>query len=179
MRTQVAARRYATALYEEARAAGSLSSVIEKLDSVAALADTSKDFGVFVKNPVISKEDKAAVISSLNDKGMLDGFTCSFLVMLAMKNRLELLDEITGYLKTLAMEEKGEAVAEVTSASELSADAVKKLEEALSGITGKKITVVVTVDKNILGGVVAQVGSTLYDASIQGQINKIRDRLIS
>ncbi len=179
MRTQVAARRYATALYEEARAAGSLSSVIEKLDSVAALADTSKDFGVFVKNPVISKEDKAAVISSLNDKGMLDGFTCSFLVMLAMKNRLELLDEITGYLKTLAMEEKGEAVAEVTSASELSADAVKKLEEALSGITGKKITVVVTVDKNILGGVVAKVGSTLYDASIQGQINKIRDRLIS
>ena len=155
MRTQVAARRYATALYEEARAAGSLSSVIEKLDSVAALADTSKDFGVFVKNPVISKEDKAAVISSLNDKGMLDGFTSSFLVMLAMKNRLELLDEITGYLKTLAMEEKGEAVAEVTSASELSADAVKKLEEALSGITGKKITVVVTVDKNILGGVVA------------------------
>lgn len=179
MRTQVAARRYATALYEEARAAGSLSSVIEKLDSVAALADTSKDFGVFVKNPVISKEDKAAVISSLNDKGMLDGFTCSFLVMLAMKNRLELIDEITGYLKTLAMEEKGEAVAEVTSASELSADAVKKLEEALSGITGKKITVVVTVDKNILGGVVAKVGSTLYDASIQGQINKIRDRLIS
>jgi F-type H+-transporting ATPase subunit delta len=179
VRTQVAARRYATALYEEARAAGSLSSVIEKLDSVAALADTSKDFGVFVKNPVISKEDKAAVISSLNDKGMLDGFTCSFLVMLAMKNRLELLDEITGYLKTLAMEEKGEAVAEVTSASELSADAVKKLEEALSGITGKKITVVVTVDKNILGGVVAKVGSTLYDASIQGQINKIRDRLIS
>jgi F-type H+-transporting ATPase subunit delta len=179
VRTQVAARRYATALYEEARAAGSLSSVIEKLDSVAALADTSKDFGVFVKNPVISKEDKAAVISSLNDKGVLDGFTCSFLVMLAMKNRLELLDEITGYLKTLAMEEKGEAVAEVTSASELSADAVKKLEEALSGITGKKITVVVTVDKNILGGVVAKVGSTLYDASIQGQINKIRDRLIS
>lgn len=179
MRTQVAARRYATALYEEARAAGSLSSVIEKLDSVAALADTSKDFGVFVKNPVISKEDKAAVISSLNDKGVLDGFTCSFLVMLAMKNRLELLDEITGYLKTLAMEEKGEAVAEVTSASELSADAVKKLEEALSGITGKKITVVVTVDKSILGGVVAKVGSTLYDASIQGQINKIRDRLIS
>jgi F-type H+-transporting ATPase subunit delta len=179
VRTQVAARRYATALYEEARAAGSLSSVIEKLDSVAALADTSKDFGVFVKNPVISKEDKAAVISSLNDKGMLDGFTCSFLVMLAMKNRLELIDEITGYLKTLAMEEKGEAVAEVTSASELSADAVKKLEEALSGITGKKITVVVTVDKNILGGVVAKVGSTLYDASIQGQINKIRDRLIS
>jgi F-type H+-transporting ATPase subunit delta len=179
VRTQVAARRYATALYEEARAAGSLSSVIEKLDSVAALADTSKDFGVFVKNPVISKEDKAAVISSLNDKGVLDGFTCSFLVMLAMKNRLELLDEITGYLKTLAMEEKGEAVAEVTSASELSADAVKKLEEALSGITGKKITVVVTVDKSILGGVVAKVGSTLYDASIQGQINKIRDRLIS
>ena len=85
----------------------------------------------------------------------------------------------TGYLKTLAMEEKGEAVAEVTSAAELSADAVKNLEDALSTITGKKITAVVTVDKSILGGVVAKVGSTLYDASIQGQINKIRDRLIS
>ncbi|WP_265821276.1 ATP synthase F1 subunit delta [Geovibrio ferrireducens] len=179
MRTQVAARRYASALYEEARSAGSLSSVIEKLDAVAALAGDSKDFGVFVKNPVISKEDKATVIRSLNDKGMLDGFTSSFLVMLAMKNRLELLDEISGYLKTLAMEEKGEAVAEVTSATELSGDAVKSLEEALSKITGKKITAVVTVDKSILGGVVAKVGSTLYDASIRGQINKIRDRLIS
>ncbi|WP_164885333.1 ATP synthase F1 subunit delta [Geovibrio thiophilus] len=179
MRTQVAARRYASALYEEARAAGSISSVIEKLDAVTSLADDSKDFGVFVKNPVISKEDKAAVISRLNDKGMLDKFTGSFLVMLAMKNRLELLDEITGYLKTLAMEEKGEAVAEVTSAAELNAEAVKNLEEALSKITGKKITAVVTVDKSILGGVVAKIGSTLYDASIKGQINKIRDRLIS
>lgn len=179
MRTQVAAKRYASALYEEARAADGLSSVIEKLTNVTALAAGSEQFSVVVNSPVISKEDKAAVLGKLNDAGLVDKFTGQFLIMLAKKNRLDLLGEIVAHLNELLMKDKNEAVAEVVSAAKLSDAEVAEISSVLSNLTGKKISVNATVDEKILGGFVAKIGSTLYDASILGQLNQIRDRLIS
>lgn len=179
MRTQVAAKRYASALYAEAKAAGCLSSVVEKLEGFALLERESNDFNAFIKNPVISKEDKAKVITALGEKGILDKFTCTFLVMLARKNRLELLGGITECLKEFTMDERGEAIAEVVSAVELSPSLINEVEAALGALTGRKITAEVVVDKSIIGGITAKVGSTLYDASVLGQFNKLRDRLIS
>jgi F-type H+-transporting ATPase subunit delta len=67
--------------------------------------------------------------------------------------------------------------AEVTSAEPLSADRVQAIEQRLAALTGKRVSMKTTVDKGIIGGVVARVGSTVYDASIATQLKKIRERL--
>ncbi len=67
--------------------------------------------------------------------------------------------------------------AEVTSAEPLSHDRVQAIEQRLAAVTGKRVSMTTKVDKDIIGGVVARVGSTVYDASIATQLKKIRERL--
>ncbi len=67
--------------------------------------------------------------------------------------------------------------AEVTSAEPLSNDRIQAIEQRLATVTGKRVSMTTRVDKDIIGGVVARVGSTVYDASIATQLKKIRERL--
>ena len=67
--------------------------------------------------------------------------------------------------------------AEVTSAEPLSDDRIQAIEQRLAAVTGKRVSMTTKVDKDIIGGVVARVGSTVYDASIATQLKKIRERL--
>ena len=67
--------------------------------------------------------------------------------------------------------------AEVTSAEPLSDERIQAIEQRLATVTGKRVSMTTKVDKDIIGGVVARVGSTIYDASIATQLKKIRERL--
>ena len=67
--------------------------------------------------------------------------------------------------------------AEVTSAEPLSNDRMQAIEQRLATLTGKRVSMKTKVDKEIIGGVVARVGGTVYDASIATQLKKIRERL--
>jgi F-type H+-transporting ATPase subunit delta len=67
--------------------------------------------------------------------------------------------------------------AEVTSVSELAAARIEAIKKRLAEVTGKSVSMVTKVDQEILGGMVARVGSTVYDASIATQLRKIRERL--
>ena len=63
--------------------------------------------------------------------------------------------------------------AEVTSAEPLSPERIDAIEQRLAAVTGKRVSMKTKVDKDIIGGVVARVGSTVYDASIATQLKKI------
>ena len=68
--------------------------------------------------------------------------------------------------------------AEVTSAAPLSPEKTKALEDSLSKVTGKKIDLSVSVDPELLGGVVARIGSTVYDGSVKTQLERMRQQLV-
>ena len=67
--------------------------------------------------------------------------------------------------------------AEVTSAEPLTGDRIQAIEQRLATVTGKRVSMTTRVDHEIIGGVIARVGSTVYDASIATQLKKIRERL--
>jgi F-type H+-transporting ATPase subunit delta len=66
----------------------------------------------------------------------------------------------------------------VTSAVPLAAARVKKLEQELAGLTGRRVVMSAGVDPSIVGGVVARIGSTVWDGSVRRQLEKIRERLV-
>ena len=68
--------------------------------------------------------------------------------------------------------------AEVTSAAPLSPEKTKALEDSLSKVTGKKVELSVSVDPELLGGVVAKIGSTVYDGSVKTQLERMRQELV-
>jgi F-type H+-transporting ATPase subunit delta len=69
--------------------------------------------------------------------------------------------------------------ARVTSAAPLPADRVAQLERELAALTGRKVVMSADVDPAILGGVVARIGSTVWDGSVKRQLEKIRERLVA
>ncbi|ADD67660.1 ATP synthase F1, delta subunit [Denitrovibrio acetiphilus DSM 12809] len=178
MKENIIASRYAQALFSEAKSDGKAEDVIAQLSAISALYDASEDFKVLVKNPLIKKEAKQSVIDELKNRGALDEFLYKFLTLLVSKNRLSLLHLIAEQVIAMDMKDKGKAEAFVTVASPLDDASKSSLNDVLSKLTGKKITIRETVDASILGGVIAQVESSLYDASVKGQLNKIKEQLI-
>jgi F-type H+-transporting ATPase subunit delta len=108
------------------------------------------------------------------------GFTpivSKLLILLADRDRLSLLDDIAASYHDLLADRQNVVRAEVTSAEPLSTDRLQAIEQRLATMTGKRVSMTAKVDKGIIGGVVARVGSTVYDASIATQLKKIRERL--
>jgi F-type H+-transporting ATPase subunit delta len=99
------------------------------------------------------------------------------LVLLADRDRLQLLKDVSVTYGDLLADRQNVVRAEVTSAEPLSPDRIQAIETRLAAVTGKRVAMKTKVDKDIIGGVVARVGSTVYDASIATQLKKIRDRL--
>ena len=178
MKENIVAGRYAEALFQEAKSENKLEQVISQLTNIGNLYDTVSDFKILVKSPLIKKEDKQAVIDVLKSKGVVDDFFYKFLTLLVTKNRLSLLELISKEVASMDRKAKGEAEAFVTVAAPLDEASKQALKQTLDKITGKKITLKEKVDSTILGGVVAQVESSLYDASVRGQLNKIKEQLV-
>lgn len=178
MKENIVAGRYAQALFGEAKAGGQTQDAINQLVALSELYEASEDFKILVKNPLISKADKQAVVDSLKAKGVLDEFMYRFVTLLVQKNRLSALNLIAEQVIAMDMRDKGEAEAVVTVAAGMDEASKKTLNDVLNTITGKKITIKEQVDPSIIGGVVAQVESSLYDASVKGQLNKIKEQLI-
>lgn len=178
MKENIVAARYADALFQEAKAENKLEQVIAQLSAVSAASEQSADFKTLIKSPLIGKTEKQAVVDVLKSKGMIDEFLYKFLKLLVSKNRLSLLELISSEIKAMDRKAKGEAEAVITVATAMDEASKGTLKAVLDKITGKKITITENVDPSILGGVIAQVESSLYDASVRGQLNKIKEQLV-
>jgi F-type H+-transporting ATPase subunit delta len=103
--------------------------------------------------------------------------TINLVSMLVGAGRGSQIGPISDDLVRQAAQARGQAVAEVRSAVALNDDQRDRLRSALSSATGMNIDVVVVVDPDILGGVVAQVGDTVFDGSVRTRLEKMKERL--
>ena len=99
------------------------------------------------------------------------------LILLADRDRLMLLKDISATYHDILADRQNVVRAEVTSAEPLSPERLRSIEQRLAAVTGKRVSMTTKVDKDIIGGVVARVGGTVYDASIATQLKRIRERL--
>jgi F-type H+-transporting ATPase subunit delta len=98
--------------------------------------------------------------------------------LLAERDRLGQLDELlTVYRERLLSRQRIER-AEVRSATALSPEVTAALEQRLSAVTGNTVKVAATVDPTLIGGVMAKVGSTVYDGTVKTQLEKLRKQLV-
>ena len=94
------------------------------------------------------------------------------LILLADRDRLVLLKDVSATYRGFLADRQNVVHAEVTSAEPLSDERIQAIEQRLATVTGKRVSMTTRVDKDIIGGVVARVGSTVYDASIATQLKK-------
>jgi F-type H+-transporting ATPase subunit delta len=167
------AERYAAALFELAEQNAALEKVEADLKALKAMIVSSRDLQTVLKSPVIARGHQGAAVAALADKAGWNDLTKKFLGLLAKNRRLFALPGvIDAFLARLAAH-RGEVTAQVTSATALTATQKKSLAAALKKTVGKDVLLDLVVDPQLLGGMVAKVGSRMIDASLKTKLQQL------
>lgn len=165
--------RYATALFELAKEAKAVAAVEASLATVRQALTDSADFKALTTSPLIGRVDAANGVAAVAGVLKLDATTTSFLGVLAHNRRLNQLPAIIRAFRGLASRWRGETTAEVTSAHPLNDAQVAELKQQLRQRVGSEVSVELTTDPALLGGLVVRIGSQMIDSSIRTRLNTL------
>lgn len=179
MSSRTSAARYARALFDVARAESDPGKVQQDLSAVLAAIDGSAELSAVLTNRSVPETARRAVIVAVAEKVGAAPVVVKLLALLAERRRLDLLPDVAAVYGERLLEFQNVLQAEVRTAAPLAPEAARALEASLARATGKQIAMRVTVDRSLLGGVVARVGSTVYDGSVRTQLKKMRDQLVA
>jgi len=172
------ARRYAKALVDVAAASNELEAVRQELSSFADLLREHRELRQFLVNPSVLRRDKVRVLDEVVTRLALRPLTRSFLRILLEAGRLPALESVLRAYEALVDERLGRLKAMVTTAGPLEAGAQERLRQRLEQMTGKIVYLEVQQDPKILGGLVTQIGSLVYDGSLRTQLVKLREEMV-
>ena len=178
MTSRTAATRYARALLDVgAKESIDLDLIGRELGEFVATFQSEADLRRVMLNPAVPSPRKRAAMEQIVQASALTSIVSKLLVMLADRDRLILLGDIASTYQELLSERQQVVHADVTSAEPLTPERTAAIEQRLAAVTGKRVSLKTAVDKNLIGGLVARVGGTVYDASIATQLKKMRARL--
>lgn len=165
------AGRYATALFELARDENKLDTVEKSLATLRSALAQSDDFRRLTTSPLVSRDEAGKAVTAAAKTMDIDPLTANFLGVLAANRRLAALGDVARAFGQLAAAHRGETTAAVTSAHPLTDEQVAALKTQLKARVGRDVSIDLTVDPAILGGLVVQLGSQLIDGSIRTRLN--------
>jgi F-type H+-transporting ATPase subunit delta len=171
------AGRYASALFELARDEKQIESVGDSLAILRAALKESADFRYLVTSPLVRRDDARNAIAAVAGSLEIDAITAKFLGVLAGNGRLSQLGAIIRAFNSLSARYRGETTAEVTSAHPLSDDQVAALRAKLKEQLRQDVSIDLTVDPAILGGLIVKVGSRQIDGSIRTKLNMLANAM--
>lgn len=151
---------------------------IAGLAALADLMEKDKNVKTFMVSPLFSETERNEALTAVASKTGLSLDVAKYLIYLSNEMVIGGLGPITKAITALYLESKKTAKAVVTSPSPISKDVEAQLIGSLKRVTGKDIDLQFVMDPSLLGGVRIQVGSTMYDSSIKGQLGLLRDKLI-
>jgi len=154
------------------------SRMLAELDSMEAILGESPDLRRVLENPSIPGEQKNSLIDAVVQKMSLSRSVRNFIAVVTEHRRLPLFGEIVKQVELELNDRLGFAEAQVTSARALNEPEKELLEAQIAKLTGKKVRARYRQDNSLLGGAVVQVGSTIYDGSVNGQLERIREELV-
>lgn len=172
--SSVVTSRYANALLDLATEKKLVDKVEADMKDLEAMLVASDDLRLMVSDPRISQQAQKDLVTELAKKAKLQTLTSNFLNVLIENGRLNALEPIiTAIHKNLA-KMRGQSVAQVKVAQDLTAAQRKELEAALSKASGSTVSLNVEVDPSLLGGMVVTLNSRMIDDSVAGKLERLR-----
>ena len=165
--------RYAIALFELARDAKTIETVERSLGTLRDALAQSDDLRTLTTSPLVSREQATGALLAAADELGIDKTTRDFLGVLAHNRRLGDLPAIIRAFRRIAARHRGETTAEVASAHPLTDEQVDALRQQLRTRVGREVSVDLTVDPSLLGGLVVRLGSQMIDSSIRTRLNTL------
>jgi F-type H+-transporting ATPase subunit delta len=166
---------YGRSLYEAATDADKVDEIREQIGQLADALEADRDLQVFLFSPYFSSEEKKAglgkAVSGAND------LVSNFLELLVENHRMPALFRIRREIDRLWDEEHKRLPVEITSAIELDKQVTKQIGDRIAEQTGQQVELTASVDPDVLGGLVVQVGNTVLDASIRHRLEQLRKQV--
>lgn len=179
MSAEKLANRYANAFFDDALSHQRLEKANQDLNLVANAISTSKEFGNFIKNPILDQRKKNSVLSEIF-ANRLDKSTMNFLELLVNNKREMYLPLIIKKFVGKYNDANGITEVNVSVASTLDATTQSKIEAYVKKQSGKpNVKINLRVDESIMGGFVIDFGDKILDNSVKYKLNKVKQELLS
>ena len=172
-----AARRYAEAAFQLASRDDALDAYGDGLDRAAAILGDERVLGL-LRNPARPLRERTELV----DKVLKDGAPAPvhrLVSLLVERGRIDRLGAVAAEYRRLRNKERGVVEAVATAAAPLTADETEALQRKVAVMTGRTVDLQVKVDESLIGGLTVRVGDTLYDASVRGRLERLRERLVA
>jgi len=152
---------------------------VQQVNSIVAAIKESDELRKVWEAPDIPANQKLRLLDAIGAQVGLSRTVRNFFAVLIDHQRIAMVEHIARQFETELDTELGFAEAQITSARQLTDDEKRELELRVAGITGKKVRARYAANPELLGGVMVQVGSTIYDGTVRGQLQKLREQLVS
>jgi F-type H+-transporting ATPase subunit delta len=152
--------------------------VARQLRSVEDITRASAELRTILLSPAVPPARKRAVISRLTEPLRLAPLVRNFLFVIIGRRRIQFLEQIREAFEMLVDERSGVVRAQVSVAVELDPVRKARFSETLVSLTGREVRSEYSVDESLLGGAVLRLGSTVYDGSLRGRLEALRQRLV-
>jgi F-type H+-transporting ATPase subunit delta len=176
--SMVVANRYARALADVVASTGNYRQVLSELEDFRAAYQESSELRELCESPAVSMAQKLSVLQALAAKLGSSHVTLNFLRVVMSHYRMPLLGEMLQAFRNVAYARLGIVRVKISSASDLSNEERELLRARFNVLTEKQSEMEFHLDGGLIGGLVAQIGSTVYDGSIRGHLDRIREQLL-
>ncbi|MGD8426989.1 MAG: ATP synthase F1 subunit delta [Balneolaceae bacterium] len=173
-----AARRYATALLELAKERNEVDRILTDIKFIHNTLEGSRELVVFLKSPIVKFDDKIAVLDELFSSEIAEA-TKLFMKLLARKERVSLLDQITEAFIEQYKQFAGILTVGVYVARELSDAQQETLHKMLEEKTGKTVDMNITQDESLKGGMAVRIDDTVIDGTVKHKLEELEESFLS
>lgn len=153
--------------------------VLQEVEGISAIAGENQQLRIVWESPAIPAEQKRRLLDAIVARQGISRPVRNFIAVLIDHRRVMMLDQVLKDFQHELDSRLGFAEAEISSARELSDSERRTLEAQVEKLTGKKVRARYSRDTSLLGGAVVRLGSTIYDGSVAGQLERIREQLSS
>ena len=178
MTNKTAAIRYARALLDVAVKEHTDLEQIER--ELTQFADLFKQYPLLEKvllNPAVPVPRKRAAVADVLARANFSPIVSKLLALLADRDRLVLVPDLLEAYRDRLLDFRRVVRAEVTTAAPIDAARAEAIQRGLAELTGRTVTMSTRVDPTIIGGLVARIGSTVYDASVERQLQRLKEKI--
>ena len=172
-----AARRYAEAAFELATRDNALDAYAEGLDVAASALGQGAALDV-LRNPAQPLKQRTDIVDGVLANRVPEQ-VLKLVGLLVERGKIDRIGDVAREFRRLLNRQNGIVEALATSAAPLTADETEALQRKIAKMTGSTVELRVEVDEALIGGLTVRVGDTLYDASVRGRLERLRERLVA
>lgn len=173
------ASRYATAFLDVVTEAGLDTGAIDRqITDFLATWEGSAELRTFFENPAIPAAQKVAFLDNLNSRLGLQKQLRNLIAVLIDNGRIGYVNDVMQMYRRQLQERQGIRPAEIVTARELSAEERQALVADVAKLADGRVEATFKLDKSILGGTVVRIGSTIYDGSVRGRLDRLKEQLV-